>query len=136
VGTGNMLVRAIFTLLALVEAEEVWVVAAAPVTTRTRTKARTMCFMEGTPCISLIWLNLWCAKIRLKASLGEGLASTHTAGVGITGRACRHRQHAGAGDIHLVGLGGGGRGLGGCSGTGEDENEDEGADDIFHGVYP
>jgi hypothetical protein len=39
-----MLVRATVTLF-FVEADEVWVVAAAPVRTRTTTNARTICFM-------------------------------------------------------------------------------------------
>ena len=45
IGTGSMLIRDAVTELVLVEAEEVWVVAAAPVRTRTTTKARTICFM-------------------------------------------------------------------------------------------
>ena len=42
--------------MVLEEAEEVWVVAAAPVRARTTTKARTMFFMTGYPksCISLL----------------------------------------------------------------------------------
>jgi hypothetical protein len=44
VGTGIMLTREATTLF-WVEAEEVWVVAAAPVRTRVTTKARTMDFM-------------------------------------------------------------------------------------------
>jgi hypothetical protein len=43
-GTGSMLVRETVTLF-WVEAEEVWVEAAAPVMTRTATKARMMSFM-------------------------------------------------------------------------------------------
>jgi hypothetical protein len=43
-----MLVRDAVTLF-LVEAEEVWVVAAAPVRTRTTTNARTMVFMIDSP---------------------------------------------------------------------------------------
>jgi hypothetical protein len=45
-GTGSMLVRATVTLF-LVEADDVWVVAAAPVRTRTTTNARTICFIEN-----------------------------------------------------------------------------------------
>jgi hypothetical protein len=48
VGTGSMLVREATTLF-FAEALEVWVVAAAPVRTRTTTKARAMSFMSGTP---------------------------------------------------------------------------------------
>jgi hypothetical protein len=47
-GTGSMLVRATVTLF-WVEAEEVWVVATAPVRTRTTTTARTICFIMGYP---------------------------------------------------------------------------------------
>ena len=47
-GTGSMLVRAAVTLF-LVEAEEVWVVAMAPVRTRATTNARTICFIVGYP---------------------------------------------------------------------------------------
>jgi 3-polyprenyl-4-hydroxybenzoate decarboxylase len=43
-----MLVRAAVTLF-WVEAEDVWVLAAAPVRTRTTTKARTICFMVWAP---------------------------------------------------------------------------------------
>jgi hypothetical protein len=45
VGIGSMLVRAIVTLFC-VEAEVVWVVATAPVMTRTATNARIMFFMN------------------------------------------------------------------------------------------
>ena len=45
IGTGSMLTREAVIALALAEA--VWVVAAAPVRTRTATKARTTCFMIG-----------------------------------------------------------------------------------------
>lgn len=53
-GIGAALVFA--TIAVLEEAEEVWVVAAAPVRARTTTKARTMFFMTGYPksCISLL----------------------------------------------------------------------------------
>ena len=47
-GIGSMPVRDAVTLF-LVEAEEVWVVATAPVRTRTATKARTICFIVGYP---------------------------------------------------------------------------------------
>ena len=47
-GIGSMLTLAAATLF-LVEAEEVWVVATAPVRTRTTTKARMMCFIVGYP---------------------------------------------------------------------------------------
>ena len=47
-GTGNMLVRATVTLF-WVEAEEVWVVATAPVRARTTTKVRTAIFINLTP---------------------------------------------------------------------------------------
>ena len=48
VGTGSMLTLATVTLL-WVEAEEVWVVATAPVRTKATTKARTSCFIMGYP---------------------------------------------------------------------------------------
>jgi hypothetical protein len=48
VGMGSMLTLATVTLV-FVEAEEVWVVAAAPVRTRATTKARTICFIMGYP---------------------------------------------------------------------------------------
>ena len=48
IGTGSMLVRATVTLF-WVEAEEVWVVATAPVRTRTTTAARRICFIMGYP---------------------------------------------------------------------------------------
>ena len=53
-GIGMALVLAMTAVLE--EAEEVWVVAAAPVRARTTTKARTMFFMTGYPksCISLL----------------------------------------------------------------------------------
>jgi hypothetical protein len=46
-GMGSMLVRAAVTLFWVVVAEEVWVVATAPVRTTTATKARTIFFMVG-----------------------------------------------------------------------------------------
>jgi hypothetical protein len=54
VGVGRALTFAV--IAALEEAEEVWVVAAAPVRARTTTKARTMFFMIEYPksCISLL----------------------------------------------------------------------------------
>jgi hypothetical protein len=48
-GMGSMLVRAAVTLFWVVVEEEVWVVATAPVRTRTTTKARTMCFIVRYP---------------------------------------------------------------------------------------
>ena len=65
-----------------------------------------------------------------------GLA--HTAGVGIVWSAGRNRQHAGAGggDLVLGVLGAGGGGLSGGNCTGEDEDDDEGADDGFHRIGP
>jgi hypothetical protein len=57
---------------------------------------------------------------------------THTAGIGIVRRAGWNRKHAGAGRGDFV-LGGGRRGLGGCGGTGQDENDDESSDNGFHG---
>ena len=45
---GSMLVREAVTLF-WVEADEVWVVATAPVRTRATTKARTRCFIVGYP---------------------------------------------------------------------------------------
>lgn len=47
IGIGEALTFAV--IVALEEAEEVWVVAAAPVRARTTTKARTMFFMAGYP---------------------------------------------------------------------------------------
>jgi hypothetical protein len=61
VGTGSMLVRAA-TILFFVEALEAWVVATAPVRTRTTTNARTICFIRRYPqsCILVkrfLWTN-------------------------------------------------------------------------------
>jgi hypothetical protein len=47
VGTGIKLVRAALICFWLDDAEEIWVEAAAPVRTRTTTKARTMFFIFG-----------------------------------------------------------------------------------------
>jgi hypothetical protein len=56
-----MLVRAAVTLFC-VEAEEVWVVAATPVRTRTTTKARTIFFMVGP-------LRIFFANLLIKMTL-------------------------------------------------------------------
>jgi hypothetical protein len=45
-GVGRALFRATVTFLEVVEAEEIWVEATAPVRTRAATTARTMIFME------------------------------------------------------------------------------------------
>jgi hypothetical protein len=126
VGTGNILVRETTTLF-FAEALEVWVVAAAPVRTRTTTNARTICFMEGI---------LWNCSIQLidKMTLNcFWLATGHTTGVRVVRSAGRNWQHAGAGDGDLV-LRGGAGGLG-CGGyTGENEDDNECANDMFHSV--
>jgi hypothetical protein len=59
-------------------------------------------------------------------------ASRHTADIRIVGWAGGNRQHAGAGGRDLV-LGGGGGGLGGGNCTGENQDNDEGANEMFHG---
>jgi hypothetical protein len=65
----------------------------------------------------------------------ELLSGTQTAGVWIVGWAGRNRQHAGAGGSDPV-LGGGGGGLGGGSCTGENQDDDEGANEMFHNGIP
>ena len=55
------------------------------------------------------------------------------AGILIIRSAGRDRNHAGAGSGDVILAGRGEVDLGGCSGTGEDE-DDECADDIFHGL--
>ena len=124
-----MLTRAATTLF-WAEAEEICVEAAAPVSTRTTTKARTMDFMvapfERT-------LN---NAMKIKGLGAKKLAALrHTTGVRIVRSAGGNRNRADAGGNDLV-LGGGGGGLGGGGYTGEDEGEDEGADDVFHSGIP
>jgi hypothetical protein len=63
------------------------------------------------------------------ASLG------HTASVGIVGSAAWDREHAGARGNNLAVCGGGG-GLRGSNCTGEDEDDDEGANEMFHSGIP
>jgi hypothetical protein len=69
---------------------------------------------------------------RMKRKLPGG---TQTAGIGIIRSAAGNRQHAGAGSDELV-LGRGGGGLRGGSYTGEDEDDNDGADDVFHNGIP
>ena len=59
------------------------------------------------------------------------LVDSHTAGIGIIRSAGRNGKAADLGDANLV-LRRGERGLGGSNCTGEDEDDDEGADDVFH----
>ena len=68
-------------------------------------------------------------------SYGKLAAETHTTGVGIVGSARRNRKHADAscGDL---GLSRGGGSLGGGNCTGEDEDGDESANDVLHGMSP
>jgi hypothetical protein len=61
---------------------------------------------------------------------------THSAGVGIIRRAGRNRENAHAGCSDLVLSGRGGRDLGGCSGAGEDEDDNESTDEMFHNGIP
>ena len=62
-------------------------------------------------------------------------ALSHTAGIGVVGRAHRNRQHAGACGSDLI-LSGGGGDLGGSNCSGEDEDDDGGANDVFHNGIP
>jgi hypothetical protein len=57
---------------------------------------------------------------------------THTASVRIVGSAGRDREHAGSGGEDPI-SGGSIGGLRGCGYTGKSEDDDEKADDIFHG---
>jgi hypothetical protein len=124
-----MLVPAAVTLC-WVEAEEVWVVAATPVRTRTTTNARTISFMVLAP-FEVLLIELLITNGLASYSLLELASLGHAAAIRIIGRAGRNRQHAGAGRSDLM-LSGGGGGLGCGSYTGEDENDDECADDEFH----
>jgi len=65
----------------------------------------------------------------------ELAAETHTARIGIVGGAGGNGKHAGACGDDLV-MSGGGRDLGGGGCTGEDENGNEGANDVFHSGIP
>ena len=60
---------------------------------------------------------------------------THTAGVGIVWSAHGNWEHRGAGSDDLV-LGGGGGGLRGGNCSGEDQDGNEGANDMFHNGIP
>jgi hypothetical protein len=62
-------------------------------------------------------------------------AETHTTGIGIVWSAAGDGHHADAGGNDLV-LGGGGGGLGGSNCTGENQDDDEGADEMFHSGIP
>ena len=65
-----------------------------------------------------------------------GLATlSHTAGIGIVGSTHGDREAANLGDGDLV-LGGSQRDLGGGSCTGEDEDGNEDANDVFHNGIP
>jgi hypothetical protein len=114
----------------LAEADEVWVVAAAPVMTRTATNARMIIFM--------VWASL-IAKLLISNALFEDqnvlATETHSAGIGIIWGAGRDWQHAdlGDGDLFFCRSGGALSG-GGCSC--DDKSDDEGADDVFHREVP
>jgi hypothetical protein len=74
--------------------------------------------------------------ISLMPSYGDELpGSSQAASVRIVGRTHRDREHAHFGDGDLI-LGGGGRGLSGGNCSGEDQDDDEGADDMFHNGIP
>jgi hypothetical protein len=60
---------------------------------------------------------------------------SHAAAVRVVRRAHGNRQHAGARGGYLV-LCGGGRGLSGGNCSGEDEDDDEGTNDMFHNGIP
>jgi hypothetical protein len=60
---------------------------------------------------------------------------SNTAGIGIVRSAAGNREHADLSDGDLV-LGGSGRGLGGSDCSGEDQDGDEGANDMFHNGIP
>ena len=62
------------------------------------------------------------------------LGGSETAGIRIVGSAARDGEHAGTRDGDLVLGGGGGVRGGNCSG--EDEDGDESADDMFHSGIP
>jgi hypothetical protein len=129
-----MLVRAAVTLF-WAEAEEVWVVAAAPVRARTTTRVRIASFMELAPWGD--WLGTWLKSRTQWNQQRVYLASlSHAAGVWIIGRAGRDRQHAGPGHSDLFCRGRGGGGLCGGDGTGEDEDDNERANDMFHSGIP
>jgi hypothetical protein len=64
-----------------------------------------------------------------------GLATNHSAGVRIVRGTDWNREHAGAGGYDFVLRGGiGGLGCGDC--TGEDEDDDKRANDMFHNEIP
>jgi hypothetical protein len=67
--------------------------------------------------------------------LAELTALSHTAGIGIVWGAGGNRDHADSGRDNLV-LGRSGRNLGGGNCTGEDEDDDEGTNDMFHSGIP
>jgi hypothetical protein len=127
-GTGSMLVRATVTLF-WVEAEEVWVVAAAPMRARMTTKARMVSFIMGPFSV----LKSQVAGSERIESLS--LSLSHATAVWVVGWAHGHRQHADFGEGDLI-LGGGGGGLSGGNGTGENQDDDEGAYNMFHNGIP
>jgi hypothetical protein len=130
IGTGSMLTRDAVTALVFAEAEEVWVVAAAPVRARTTTKARTICFMTWD---SLVLQFVDSFQVMLRSN--PNLSRTHPTGIRIVWCTHRNGQHANAGCGDL-GLGGGVGGLGCGSCTGENEDDDESANDMFHNEIP
>ena len=71
----------------------------------------------------------------LRETARDLAAESHSAGIRIIRSAAGDGQHADLGDSHLV-FGGSGGGLGGSNCTGEDEDGDEGADDVFHSGIP
>jgi len=119
VGTGRALFLATSTLL-LVEAEEIWVEAKAPVRTRAATAERTMNFMD---------LSLFESEVIDNQLLAE------SAGIGAVGRAGGNGKSAIPCNEHVI-AGGGRRDLGGSKGTGENEGGNGGANDEFHGFIP
>jgi len=125
-----MLVRVAVTLFP-VEAEEVWVDAAAPVSARITTRVRTVSFIM-VPVQKNLLNNLLIIKC-LRGSIR--LVPTHPAGVGIARIANRNGKHARPSRGNLV-LGGGGGCQGCSSGTSEDEDDDDSADNDLHDGSP
>jgi hypothetical protein len=118
-----------------VEADEICVEATAPVRTRTATKARTMFFMDWAPFYMIVSKLQKISYFSSECQCLDLPAKTHTAGVRIVWSTCRDWENADAGCGDFV-LGGRGRDLRGGDCTGEDEDGDEGADDMFHSGIP
>jgi hypothetical protein len=128
-GIGEALTLAV--MVALEEAEEVWVVAAAPVRARTTTKARTMFFMEE-PLLNLCLGSE--SQFLARTKWQKNLVLSDTAGAGSVWIAGGNRQNADASNRDLV-RGGGRGGLGGGDCTGKGQDDDESADDVLHVHY-